>query len=191
MAVVPPLTDTLASGVEPTAELKVVVPVLVTVRAVPPLIVPEKVVLLPPSMTVRPLPSVRALGNVTFPVLVIVSVPPTVSERPLTDSMPVLVRLMLPLPLLVPSKLPTVLTASSSVVPPTEVVVSVPVVLMMPPVYSPMLPLEVRETFPLPAEISFADNVASAIPTLVFIPTLPVTLSVVLGDTNVPSSNTP
>ena len=148
-SVVPPLTDTLARAVVPTAALKVVVPLLVTVRAYPPSTVPVKVVLLVVSLTVRPLPRVKAFGNVTAPVLVMVSVPPAVSERPLTDNVPVLVRLTFPLPLLVALNVATAFDPFR-VVPPTELVVTVPPESVIAPLPdSVIVPPLVSDTFPL------------------------------------------
>src|SRR5438105_4808876 len=66
------------------------------------------------------------------PVLVTEALPPPVSLMPvIVSGLAVLTRLTLPLPVLVPLKLPTVF-ALVSVVPPTELVVSRPVVPKVP-----------------------------------------------------------
>ena len=80
-----------------------------------------------------------------------VSVPPAVSERPVTDSVPVLVRLISPLVVFVALKVLTVL-APPSVVPVTELVVRVLVVPRAPDPDSVMAAVVASRVIPFVAE---------------------------------------
>ena len=133
--------------------------------------------------------------KVTAPVLLIVTVPPATSLIPVTVSgLAVLVRSMSPLVVLVALKVLTVF-ALLSVVPPTELVVRVPVVFTIAvdcsAIAPPEVPVEVRLTFPLTVEIA-APFVPRKIPMVVFVPTYPLTFSVVVvGELISPKSYTP
>src|SRR5947209_227559 len=116
----------------------------------------------PPAVTAEPIDSAPVAVRVTLPLLVltapVVVMPPVlltvtvpglaVLVMPVTVSgAAVLVRLMLPLVVLVPLKLPTVL-ALVSVVPPTDEVVSRPEVLKVP--VPEMVPTDVAVMAPDP-----------------------------------------
>ena len=169
-----------------------IVVVAEAVRVDPVTVTPPESVTAPASLSrlTALVPAFTAPVRSMFPAVFSTVTGPTVLAIPVTVSVAIeSIRLTLLLPVLVALKLPTAFVSAKKV-PPTETVVSVPVVVMMAGEASMMPPVEVRVTLPLPAEIAVPEK-SRSMPTAVLAPTLPVTLTVVLGDTMEPSTSTP
>src|SRR5271170_7439764 len=156
-------------SVAPPTELVVSVPV-VEIRPAPLSLSAPLVV----RLTAPPPPALTVPVMLAAPVLFTTTLPPPVSLMPvIVSGAAVLISAMFPLVVLVALKAPTVL-APFSVAPPTELVVSVPVVEIRPAPLSLSAPLVVRLTAPPPPALTVPVMLAAPV---LFTTTLPPPVS--------------
>src|SRR5277367_1274622 len=155
-------------------------PIAVALPLVPRLIVfavtvPDVLVNAPVGLSViEPVSAERLPASAIAPALTTTTLPPPVSLMPvIVSGAAVLISAMFPLVVLVALKAPTVL-ALFSVAPPTELVVSVPVVEIRPAPLSLSAPLVVRLTAPPPPALTVPVMLAAPV---LFTTTLPPPVS--------------
>src|SRR5271170_2116734 len=155
-------------------------PIAVALPLVPRLIVfavtvPDVLVNAPVGLSViEPVSAERLPASAIAPALTTTTLPPPVSLMPvIVSGAAVLISAMFPLVVLVALKAPTVL-APFSVAPPTELVVSVPVVEIRPAPLSLSAPLVVRLTAPPPPALTVPVMLAAPV---LFTTTLPPPVS--------------